>query len=38
LAYGIEGEAGRPDELGTTMVGFVLGGLCKNGREGMNSQ
>ncbi len=34
----IEGEAGRPDKLGTTMVGFVLGGLCKDGRERMDSQ
>ncbi len=34
----IEGEAGRPDELGAAMVGFVLGGLCMDGREGMDSQ
>jgi hypothetical protein len=33
-----EGEAGRPDKLGTTMVGFVLGGLPKDGRERMDSQ
>jgi hypothetical protein len=34
----IEGEAGKPDKLGATMVGFVLGGLCKDGHEGMDSQ
>jgi hypothetical protein len=34
----IEGEAGRPDELGAAMVSFILGGLCKNGHEGMDSQ
>ncbi len=33
----VEGEAGRPDKPGATMVGFVLGGLCKDGREGMDS-
>ncbi len=34
----LEEEAGRPDKLGAAMVGFVLGSLCKNGREGMDSQ
>jgi hypothetical protein len=34
----LEGEARRPDKLGATMVGFVLGGLCKDGHEGMDSQ
>jgi hypothetical protein len=34
----IEGEARRPDELGGTMVGFVLGGLHEDGREGMDPQ
>ncbi len=34
----VEGEAGRPDKLGAAMVGFVLGSLCENGREGMGSQ
>ncbi len=34
----IEGEAGRPDKLGATMVGFVLGGLHQDGREGMDPQ
>ncbi len=34
----LDGEAGRPDKLGTAMVGFVLGGLHKDGREGMDSQ
>ncbi len=27
----VEGEAGRPDELGVAMVGFVLGGLHEDG-------
>jgi hypothetical protein len=34
----VEGEAKRPEKLGGTMVGFILGGLCKNGRERMDSQ
>jgi hypothetical protein len=34
----VEGEAGRHDELGAAMVGFVLGSLCKDGCEGMDSQ
>jgi hypothetical protein len=34
----IEGEAGRIDKLGTAMVGFVIGDLRKDGREGMDSQ
>ncbi len=34
----IEGEAGRPDELGIAIVGFVLGGLWEDGCEGMDSQ
>jgi hypothetical protein len=34
----VEGEAGRLDKLGAAMVGFVLGGLCKDGHEGMDSQ
>ncbi len=33
----IEGKAGRPDKLGATIVGFVLGGLCEDGREGMDT-
>ncbi len=33
----VEGEAGRPDIFFATMVGFVLGGLCKDGYEGMDS-
>ncbi len=33
----IEGEAGRPDKLGVAMVGFVLGGLCEDGCERMDS-
>jgi hypothetical protein len=33
----VEGEARRPDKLGAAMVGFVLGGLREDGREGMNS-
>ncbi len=33
----IEGEAGRPDELGGAMVGSVLGGLHEDGRERMDS-
>ncbi len=33
----VEGEAGRPDELGSTMVGFILGGLCEDGCERMAS-
>ncbi len=27
----LEGEPGRPDKLGIAMVGFVLGGLRKDG-------
>ncbi len=34
----IEGKAGRPDKLGAAMVSFVFGGLCKDGREGMDSR
>ncbi len=34
----IEREAGRPDKLGAAMVGFVLGGLRKDGHEGMDFQ
>jgi hypothetical protein len=34
----VEGEAGRPDKLGAAMDGLILGGLCKNGCEGMDSQ
>ncbi len=34
----LEGEAGRPDKLGTAMVGFVLGSLCKDGCERKDSQ
>ncbi len=34
----IEEETGRPDKLGAAMVSFVLGGLCKIGREEMDSQ
>ncbi len=33
----IEGEAGRSDKLGGAIVGFLLGSLCENGREGMGS-
>jgi hypothetical protein len=33
----VEGEAGRPDKLGAAMIGFVLGGLCEDGHEGMGS-
>ncbi len=33
----VEGEAGRPSNLGATMVGFVFGGLHEDGREGMDS-
>jgi hypothetical protein len=33
----VEGEAGRPNKLGVAMVGFVLGGLHKDGRERMDS-
>ncbi len=33
----VEGEAGRPDKLGATMVGFVLGGLREDGCKGMDS-
>ncbi len=33
----VEGEADRPDKLGIAMVGFVLGGIHKDGREGMDS-
>ncbi len=29
----VEGKVGRPDKLGGAMVGFVLGGLCEDGRE-----
>ncbi len=34
----VEGEAGRPDNLSAIMVGFVLGSLCEDGREGIDSQ
>jgi hypothetical protein len=33
----LKGEAGRPDELGGAMVGFVLGSLHEDGHEGMDS-
>ncbi len=33
----VEGEAGRPDKLGAAMVGFVLGSLWEDGRDGMDS-
>jgi hypothetical protein len=33
----VEGVADGPDELGIVMVGFVLGGIHKDGREGMRS-
>jgi hypothetical protein len=33
----IEGEAGRPDKLGAAMIGFILGGLHEDDREGMDS-
>ncbi len=33
----IEGEAGRPDELGASMVGFILGRLHEDGHEGIDS-
>ncbi len=33
----IEGEARQPDKLCAAMGGFVLGGLCKDDREGMDS-
>ncbi len=33
----VEGEVGRPNECGGTMVGLVLGSLCEDGREGMDS-
>jgi hypothetical protein len=33
----IEGEAGRLDKLGGTMVSFVLGGLREDGRGLMDS-
>jgi hypothetical protein len=33
----VEGETGKPDELDTAMVGFVLGSLCEDGHEGMDS-
>jgi hypothetical protein len=33
----IEGETRRPDKLGCAMVGFVLGGLCDDSRERMDS-
>jgi hypothetical protein len=33
----IEGKVGRPDKLGGTMVSFVLGGLCEDGYERMDS-
>ncbi len=32
----VEGEVGRPDKSGAAMVGFVLGGLRKDGYEGMD--
>ncbi len=33
----VEGKARRPDKFGGIMVGFVLGSLHENGREGMDS-
>jgi hypothetical protein len=33
----VEGEAGGLDELGVAMFGFVLGGLLKDGHEGMDT-
>ncbi len=33
----VEGEAGGPDKFGVAVFGFVLGGLRKDGREGMDS-
>jgi hypothetical protein len=33
----VEGEADGPDKLGVAMVGFVLGGIHEDGREGMGS-
>jgi hypothetical protein len=33
----VEGEAGRPDELGAAMVGFILGSFHEDGHEGMDS-
>jgi hypothetical protein len=33
----VEGGAGGPDELGTAVFGFVLGGLSQDGREGMDT-
>jgi hypothetical protein len=33
----VEGEADGPDKLGVAMVGFILGGIRKDGREGMDS-
>jgi hypothetical protein len=33
----VKGESGRPDKLGATMVGFVIGRLQEDGREGMDS-
>ncbi len=32
-----EGEVGRPDKFGGAKVGFVLGGLCEDGRKRMDS-
>ncbi len=32
----LEGEAGRPVKLGAAMVVFVIGGLRKDGLEGMD--
>jgi hypothetical protein len=33
----VVGEADGPDKLGVAMVGFVLGGIREDGREGMDS-
>jgi hypothetical protein len=33
----IRGERGRHDKLGGTMVGFLLGSLCEDGHERLNS-
>ena len=33
----LEGEVGRPDEIGGAMVGFVLGSLHEDVRERMDS-
>ena len=33
----VEGESGGTYELLVAMVGLVLGGLCEDGREGINT-